>query len=322
MQSAPDTLRDEIHRKIGRNIILLQRIELALKSFVAGQNFILSVNLQNPEWPSPKNQIEQKREAFARKTMGCVTRLFCEKVLTDSKPHPDSGELARGESRFTFSFYPFHGRHDDQEKFTKRLESVVEDRNRIVHQLLTTFDLSESGNLEEQSIFLDQLHEKANSLFCDLKSFHESKQEIKEYLIALNHSPFPNDGLNNISIQSLIVHLFLYAYQSEKKDTSGWIDLAQAGVFIHKRCHDGYLESRKQYKVGSLKKILIKTEIFDLNDEKGKIFFRIKPEYYIEIDNNGIINFCKQTTYQEGGECILQEELKIQLEIENPFDNG
>lgn len=318
MPSEPDTLREEIHRKIGHNIVLLQRIELALKSIVTQQNFTLSVNLQNPEWPSPQDQIQQQRETLARKTMGSVSRLFCEKVLTDSKPHPDSGELAKGEARFTFSFHPFDGQSDYQKKFAARLESVVEDRNRIVHQLFTTFDLSESGNVEELSTFLDQLHEKANSLFCDLKSLHEAIHETRKHFEEIGRSPFPNDGLKNISIQSLIFYLILYSYEFNKTSMSGWANLAKAGAFIHKNCYEDYLKSKKQYKTGSLKKILIKTKIFDLNVENGKVSYRIKPEYYIDIDNNGIINFCKRTTYQEGGECILQQELNIQLITESP----
>ena len=318
MQSESDSLRDEIHRKIGQNIILLQRIELALKSFVARQNITLSVNLHNPESPSLQDQIKQKRETVARKTMGCVSRLFCDTVLADSKPHPDSDNLAKGEARLTFSFHPFDGHNDAQKEFIERLNSVVEDRNRIVHQLFTTFDLSESGTYGDLSTFLDQLHQKANLLFDDLKEFQKI---IQETILKTNNSaisPFPNEKFKHESIQLFSINLILFSSQSSNTNKSEWTELAKSGKFIHQQCRDHYIKSKNKYKSRSFRDTIIKTELFDLKENDGKIFYRIKQEYHLEINKDRNIIFCKRIKYKDGSEDLFKEELLIQLSTDPP----
>jgi len=321
MKSELEKQQEAIDRKIGRNIVLLQRVELALKYFVPRACLSVSFNHLDPPAFSPQDQVKQQEAIFAHKTMGCVSRLFCERILTEPKSFPDSGEISKGEMRLKFGINLFSGSTDVQNSFETRLNSIVEDRNRIVHQLFTTFDLFSLEGLGELDSFLDQQHSEALSMFKDLRSLKESLHETLRMMADSSFSIAPNDSLKCSCVQLLIVNLLLYPMALGKSNATGWTSLAASGQYIHQQCPGALSECKEKYGTDSLKNILKKTELFDLIDEVGAVFYRIKPEYWVEVDKERNLFLCKNTPHGLGGEGVLKQELDITMTVEDRHDS-
>ena len=308
-----ETLCDEIYWKIGRNVSLLQKIELALKHLVARSNLNLSVNIKNPDGFPLEYPLKKRHELVAYKTMGNIGKQFCDEVLTNSKPPGLIPSASEDEANFTFRFHLFDGHDDARLEFKNRLNSIVDDRNRLIHQMHTTFDFNDPEEWSTFIAFLDNQNEKSKQLLDDLIIIDEAASHSLKETLKLPRSPFPNSELKKIEIQSVIVNLILYPTCKFKSFSPPWADLSGAGKFIHKHCSEDYYKAQKIFKLRSLKKFILKTEIFDVKREEESNKYRLKPEYYLDINQEGTIFFCKKIVCDEKSEAILSEELMISL---------
>ena len=261
--------------------------------YILSRNYLsISYNHLDPHTPSPQDQLKQQKEIFAQKTLGCVTRLLCDRVFSEPKDFPDEGVLSKGESRFTFGFNQGFGSSDQQKDFEEKLNSIVEERNKLVHCLFTTFDLSSSEGITALDAFLDQQHCKALSMSEDLKGMidrsHECGKVLGDYLLSDDSfDPEPYVVALAISIQ-------LHSQLPENQIKTGWSSLATAKKCIHQKCPEALAACQKKYGTNSLRKILLRTEIFDLFDDGTNVLWRMKPECWIELDSDGVWSLCKR----------------------------
>ncbi|RLA45128.1 MAG: hypothetical protein DRR42_19710, partial [Gammaproteobacteria bacterium] len=120
-------IKNEVMRKIGRNVLLYQQVEHILKYLVANGRISGDVS-------TIKSRHEIKKESVAKKTMGAVagdffTEIFAEDSSFDSHPENPS------EAYLSINF-----RIETEEKhFELRKEaiaSLVADRNELIHHLI------------------------------------------------------------------------------------------------------------------------------------------------------------------------------------------
>ena len=299
--------RDEIHRKVGRNVLLLQKIELILKYLEEKGKFsISSNNLQSQEIsPQPLG------------LGGRIKKLIKGGPLSEPNNFPAEIEVAEGGCSFAFEF--FYGTSEDQERLKEKLSSIVDERNRLIHELLLSFDVNKEIGRNDLELYLDQQYEKTLPLFEECKQIAEILQEIiqnnfSEQLKKLTDPIIPNDFLEHPSVKELVVCLSLYSDMKQK--LFGWTSLAGAKKFIEQQFPDALRECQKKFGVLSIKKILLKIGIFylmDLPTEQGKhvVWYRLKPEYSIE-KNKGKLFFCKQISLNDQGDI---ETYKIDLNM-------
>ena len=131
----------------------------------------------------------------------------------------------------------------------------------------------------------------------------------------------PNDSLKCLASSYFLVNLLLYPMALGKSNATGWTSLAASGQYIHQQCPGALSECKEKYGTDSLKNILKKTELFDLIDEVGAVFYRIKPEYWVEVDKEGNLFLCKNTPHGLGGEGVLKQELDITMTVEDRHDS-
>lgn len=320
MTAETEKQRDEIHRKIGRNVILLQRIEMGLKSIIPRADISLSSRqLDSPEL-SPKEWMQQQRAQFASKTMGCLSRLFCERILDVSTNSTDTGELSKGEARFKFSFRVSGAGGERCCDLEERLQRIVNKRNRIVHQVFTSFNPDSTEGLKALDTFLDEQHKEALTMFEDLKGWHEHMRGVGELVAANSFSVIQNGCLDFSFVQMLVVVLLWHPYAFNKSDEDGWSSLALAGQYL-RQYPEALAECKKKFKTRSLKKIIVKTELFDIKNEDDQVLYRIKPEYWLEVDKEGSLRFCKKILSSAEPDGVLKQELDIILASENHLDS-
>ena len=142
MDSETEARKDDIHRKIGRNVVVLRRVELLLKHLVAKGNFTLRSNPDDPDTYSFKNQLEQIYSSVRGKTMGCVSERFKESILAEPPSFPKA--IDNEEGNIVLSLGITNGTHKQQKELKSKLNAIVNERNRLIHELLTSFNLTTS----------------------------------------------------------------------------------------------------------------------------------------------------------------------------------
>lgn len=120
--------KDEVLRKIGRNVVILQKLEGMLKKLVLLQGATISAD--------ETERLRARAEAIAKRPLGHVVSEF----LREAYPSPDSEESqpaveTRGGFSLSFTLDPNLG-----EDHKSTLSSVVSERNELIHQMLLSFD--------------------------------------------------------------------------------------------------------------------------------------------------------------------------------------
>lgn len=175
--SQADELRDEALRKIGRNIVNLQKMERALKLLV-----VLS------EW---NGSISELKEAFQnrladveRNSMGTLANSAIDTLFSAADSIPDSPVDSK-EAWVAFGFR-IKGGIDRKKAERKALFLVVKERNRLVHTMLAEFD---SKSVEGCRAMIDSLDQQQERIapHCErimgwMRSLREGQTKLLEAL--------------------------------------------------------------------------------------------------------------------------------------------
>ena len=176
MVSQADDLRDEALRKIGRNIVSLQKMERALKLLVVLSDL--------------KGAISELKEVYRKRladveglSMGKLTNKVID-ILYSADPDTDAPDDLE-EARVAFGFRIKGG--VDQKKATKKeLALVVKERNRLVHKMLGEFDSASGESCRALIDLLDQQQERITPHFERimgwLRFIHECRMKLPEVL--------------------------------------------------------------------------------------------------------------------------------------------
>jgi hypothetical protein len=177
MVSQADDLRNEALRKIGRNIVNLQKMERALKLLVIGSDWKGSI--------SELKGVYKKRLAEVEKlTMGSLANKAIDILYSPADPNDEAPDNLE-EAWVAFGFRIEGGA--DQKKATKKaLSFVVKERNRLVHRMLGEFDSASVESFRALIDLLDQQHERIAPHFEQimgwLRFLHEGRMIILEAL--------------------------------------------------------------------------------------------------------------------------------------------
>lgn len=310
---------DDTLRRIGRNIVELQWIEGALKYFVSRQGLQFSLNPRDPEHLSLQEQLKQQTAAYATKTMGCLSRLFHERVLTEPQAQPNDDQLAPGEAQMRFIFRPFGDDGQAQKEFAGRLHDLAGKRNRLVHHLFSDFDLNSPVGRCRLALFLDDQFKEAQTLRHDLTQFYQVTQKFAQMIAdpAMQVLPHGLDSAGHL----VIVHLIWYAAPRGlgKAGGQGWCRLAAAGAYLQRNCSEAFTASKKKHR--SLKSFVLASELFDMIDEQGAAY-RIKPGYWLEIDGKGNCALCRSVSgLTDADGTVMKEDLDVVVSLGDRCDS-
>jgi hypothetical protein len=311
---------DEIRRKVGRNVLLFQRIELILKYLEEKGNFSISSNNLQSQEISPQSQARKLQEFSSKQPLGLGGRI---KKLTKggplSEPNNFPAEMEVAEGGFSFAFDFSYGTSEDQERLKEKLSSIVDERNRLIHELLLSFDVNTEIDRNALEVYLDRQYEKTLPVFEECKQIADILHKIiknisSEQFTKITDKMVPNDYLKHQSVKELVVCLSLYS-DMEKK-LFGWTSIAGAKKFIEQQFPEAIRECQKKFRWLWIKKILLKIGVLylmDLPSEQGKhvAWYRLKPEYSIE-KNKGKLFFCKQISLNDQGDI---ETYKVDLNM-------
>jgi hypothetical protein len=273
------TLKNEVLRSIGRNLLLLQQIEGMLKCLVAKGSHSGYVS----ELPGRMARHEAKVNG---KSMGQLVGDFVDNHLGDvesSGPRPADPKEPWLSFRFQIEM--------DPAAYAQRkaaMGEVVEERNELVHHFLPRWDSNSLDSTCAAQDFLDRQRDKAMIEFTTLQgmvtAFKDACRVQAEVLASdVGQKFFEHDDLR---FTPLVLLLGEIVQQLGRAD--GCVYLNTAGVLLRQHAPNDYKEMRKRTGHKNLKALILATGLFDIVEEtteKGgvRILYRFKPGVGLEF---------------------------------------
>jgi hypothetical protein len=265
-------VQNEVFRKIGRNLLIFQKIELMLKYLI--DNGKVSGYLRELK----ENQ-ELRATAAVKRTMGNLAGQFMETAFQE---HEESllEPLEVKEPYISFSF-TVRTDSDFYESKRQSLKSLVEDRNNFIHHLLPRFNPDSMESCLEIERHLDQQREKLvpehNYLKSLIESFEEAKKAYLEYFDSEEGKrQFDLSLLQQSPLVTLLLNVSLHQSRFD-----GWTLLNVAGQRIRQILPGEMEQLKSKWGYKSLKELVLACDLFEVIEEpteKGGIRVLYRPK--------------------------------------------
>jgi hypothetical protein len=187
-----EAVRDDVLRKIGRNVVNFQKMEAMLKALNAQQSISGSLSDLHA-------LATNARKAVAKKTMGPLVEAFVNSAFS-AAPEPREHAVVK-EVAVSFSFRIEANEAIAKER-KKALRAVVAERNRLVHRWLPEFDPHSKDSCLRLSAELDAQHARVAPEFEALKSIFTAFKDLRTGMVCYLAS---DEFLNAISRESFAV---------------------------------------------------------------------------------------------------------------------
>jgi len=254
----PDAVRDEVWRRIGRNLLLFQHIEEMMKA-------VLSLTSVEGPASSIQQKGAQRAEDVHRKTLGQLKEQYFEEVMSEGLPAAEPPQpLTEASFRFSYKIEPEGDRLDrDRAMF----DALVSERNDLAHHFLARWRTSYANDHQAACDYLNQQRERALPVRDHLKSILEAllehRQQVAEYLQS-------DEGKREMQLawlqQSRLVTL-LVEFSQTRCRPDGWTLLADAGRWLHELAGDDIDRMKERYGHGQLCRLMDAAELFEIVDE-------------------------------------------------------
>lgn len=255
----------EILEKMGRNLLLFQRIEFVLKAIVElGQTTVSSEESGITAAPS---------SSFAKQSLGLLKAWFAEKhcgekVNTGDPKHEDDEAIVA------------LGFNLGNNGLPDRLSEAVSERNHFVHHFLTDYRLASEEGRAKALADLDHMHERWAPLLKELVQLHERLREGFLAMFDFLRSPEGFNELRRPRVHETDLVKGLVRLGTEIADREGWTSLGAA-------IRHAKLQVRKEdlddLKLKSATELVAASGLFDIKVEsaiegRGRVFYRLLEE--------------------------------------------
>lgn len=257
------TLRDELFRRVGRNLLGFQRIEGMLKFLVA------NVGLAGPITELARTK-ETHTNIVRQSTMGILASRLLNEFLSDigdSDADANAGVgVATSETWVSFKV-TIEMDAASRASLGDDIRALVEERNQLVHNFYSQWD---GTTIESTRAALDHLDIQRERLRPVFERLRELTQNTKEGMKA--HADFLSSPEGEKTFEHLwlcnspIVKLLVECSARLRRD-DGWLPLATAGHVLKRDLPEDVAAMRERYGYSSLKKLVLATDMFDVWDE-------------------------------------------------------
>lgn len=253
-QTAQQALSDEVLRKIGRNLLLLQHIEHLLKSiWVRSRIRGTASDLMTHQ--------EQRRNKTQKQMMGPLVKMYVRDILSDTDEVSQEQEDPSVPS-VSFSFTT-NGDPELYESQRTNLKLIVDERNDLIHHFLPRWQPDSLDHIKDASAYLDKQREKVLPMLEHLKSVSKSMREGMQKLADF----LASDHLELLWLQQSPLISLLHDIASKNCRPDGWTDLAHAGQLVRVHECDEVENMKERYGYSTLKKLLVASKLFEMFDE-------------------------------------------------------
>lgn len=233
MPEVPITATDpglgvEVERRVGRNLLMYQRIENGLKELL-----LRSTVEGTPD--DAARRFAARAEKVMRMNLGDVAKAVFEEVLTDDpkeRPAPRLGTDAVIRSRVTISSSPDHPNWIASMR--TRCKEVVDARNDLVHHFLRQRKRESVADLDLALDALDTQHQVALELRNEIVALARSLADHLRQSAAYIVSDEGQQALDLAMSEANVVEVLAEVAQAEAR-ADGWALLITAQHRVHAR---------------------------------------------------------------------------------------
>lgn len=276
-------LKDELHRKIGRNMVMFQYMEQMLKFLVANGRFAGNIN-------SLKSEIEKKRADVNKKTMGQLVGNFLENTYSE---YEDSND--RAESDLPYFSFDFRIQTDEAYYETRKatLASIVSERNELIHHLLSRYNFQSDDSCIELGQYLDKQHDRLKPEIKNMQDLVENFIKCRKKAAVYLQSDACEKEFRLADIRQNPVVIWLGQIAREVTREDGWTLLSIAGKILKTQKPGEVADCLKQCGVKTLKGIILATGIFELKEEPTgsggiRLLYRLSPGWELSEHKNTV----------------------------------
>jgi hypothetical protein len=267
-------VQDEVFRKIGRNLLIFQKIEVMLKYLI-----------DNGKVSGYLRELKENQERRISPVDKQMTRNLAGQFMDAAfHEHEESlrDPLVAKEPYISFSF-TVRADSDFYESKRQSLKSLVDDRNNFIQHLLPRFNPDSMESCLEIGQYLDQQREKLVPEHNYLKSLIESFEEAKKAYIEYFDS---EEGKRQFDLsllqQSPLITLLLNVSIHQSR-FDGWTLLNVAGQRVRQILPGEMEQLKSKWGYKSLKELVLASELFEVIEEpteKGgiRVLYRPKSE--------------------------------------------
>ena len=266
--------RNEIFRKVGRNIYLFQQFEKALKR--------LNAYSEISGFASEIIEKQKKKvDETSKLNMGILVGQLFDNVYSgfndDNKTITDKNEPYISHS-FKIESAP---EFVEQRKIA--LKSLVDERNHLVHHLFTDSDMTSVECFAELEKFLDEQRKQVILEFEQLKLIGNSIGQAAQTLAAYINSEAFEKQIEITQLQHSEIVKALVEASVKFARADGWTLLNHAGQEVAKQIPEMRDDLKRLYGCKSLKAAIVASEMFELLEEETKqggkrLMFRLKSD--------------------------------------------
>ena len=163
-----DEVRNEVMRKVGRNLLLFQQVEVTLK-------FLVTNNDVSGFTSNLLARHKKKSNSVGKQTMGMVAGQFLSSTFSP-KDEEDNVPEVLTEPHFSFQFR-VEMEEGDRRAIELSMADLVEERNQLVHHFYSRIASDEMKSWLDADCYLDEQRVK---IIAELKTLSSWAVALKE----------------------------------------------------------------------------------------------------------------------------------------------
>ena len=263
--------KNKVLQKVGRNVLLFQQMEQTLKALVGTSNVSGYVS-------EIKSKQESKIESVKTQTMGQLVSQYVE----NNNPELNSDKVNEPENikepHISLSFRI----ETDLDSYTKRkvlINSLVEERNNLVHHFLPTCDFTSINSCKDA---LNRLDEQSNRIKTEinnfrtvLTSFNNMRKDIAHFYAS---EEFESYLKTSFMQQSPLTNILTNLAKNTAR-IGGWVVLSKAVSIINLEYPNELKNIKQNHGCKKLKDMMLKTELFEFSKEQtakgNRVLYRL-----------------------------------------------
>lgn len=249
-------LIDEVLRKVGRNLVIYQQIELMLKALanwapISGTLFDVTA------------EQEKRRSQLSKMGMGQAME-YALRALGSSPTKPPAQATADTAEVWMAISVELSGGETLAATIQPGIDAMRVQRNRLVHHLLEDWEMLSptscsviSSQLDTQRVAAMEVHER-------LKHYIDALADIaREHLAAWEPGGAGDQALRMHSLQHDPTVARLVAIVADDAAHGGWVDMSTAGRKLRERDSSGLDELLSSQKLKGLGQLVARVGLFE-----------------------------------------------------------
>jgi hypothetical protein len=268
---------DELLRRVGRNLVIFQQVEHALKILTTHARFRAPVS-------EFAERFGKHAESIGKQSMGTLAGQLTEAILLQDES--DATPQETDEAWFGFGFR-IETDAESVARHEAELKELVDRRNELVHHFLPRWQAAVNGDAEAALEWLDAQREAAVGILDRLQGWARTLETARKEHAAFFASDEGQRQMELLFLRSshLVVMLGQAAMATRRPD--GWTLLASAGHLIKRAAPEELEKLGERFGHATLKAVLLATELFDVAEEPtpgggSRTIYRINERWRLE----------------------------------------